>query len=46
MNICLAGAGAFGIKHIEALATPEEVAKNIQRELAPIREKHFGKVAP
>lgn len=33
-------------KHIEALATPEEVAKNIQRELAPIREKHFGKVAP
>ncbi|MGE3314733.1 MAG: adenylate kinase family protein [Planctomycetaceae bacterium] len=32
-------------KHIEALATPEEVAKSIQRELAPIREKHFGKVS-
>jgi adenylate kinase len=33
-------------RNIEAIATPEEVAKNIQRELAPIREKHFGPVAP
>jgi adenylate kinase len=33
-------------RNIEALATPEEVSRNIQRELAPIREKHFGKVKP
>lgn len=32
-------------RNIEALATPEEVAKNIQRELLPIREKHFGNAA-
>lgn len=33
-------------RNIEALATQEEVARNIQRELDPIREKHFGHVRP